>query len=873
MPGGNGNNNGNNGGTDNGSDDDDVIDATENRINGGDGDDTITGTDGADRINAGDGNDVITGGAGNDTIYGNDGNDTAIFSGDIRDYSFSDGKGNSFIVDGDDGIDTLKHIDTLVFDNYTLNLDGSNNAALIDDHAVTVSEDGDGTVNLLSGAWDYENDSLTVTSVSAGTLSGSNLTYDAADSFDYLAVGETAEVVVDYTVSDGIDTSAATVTVTITGENDGPIAVNDSDTTGENTAIIVDVLANDTDVDLSDTHTVDSVSINSGDGTVSIVGGQVQYDPGTDYDYLAIGETAEVELAYTMSDNNGGTSDAIVTLTITGENDAPELAGGGSGSVTQVAVEADSGEAGPLVFTVEQYTGYQSNSLADLQNYAANNTANYTAETDVIDFTDDPAGFSGEIPGSSPWPAADATGASGTGGINDIFFARITTDFSVANGDTYTFRTYNDDGVFLMVDGQLIISDTGYHPEAPFEGSITLAPGAHTIELFFYEYGGEASLELSVRDSSGEYQLLGAVGGLAEPADPELTDSGTLDFTDADLSDSHTVSIEATGSNYLGTFSAFVSDPSEGDGSGEVTWDFAVNNSAIASLGEGESLVQTYDVTVTDENGAETTETVIITLMGTNDDPVASGVGTTGTVTEDSGAGQVAAGTVEATDVDASDELVWSGDAVGSYGSLTVDADGNWEYTLDNDNADVQALDAASDPLLDTFTLTVSDGFSTTTEEVTLTINGADEAAVPEISEGNLEAGGSAVGSVAQAGFYNSANPDHSDFWYVQLEAGTVVTIQVDRIEAALDPALFVFQGAIDDPLDHFGTSIDFGSEAGYIGFADDEIPHAGPFGDPLFTFTVPETGLYTLIVTNYLSGGDHGGDFEFDYQISVDVV
>lgn len=873
MPGGNGNNNGNNGGTNNGSDDDDVIDATENRINGGDGDDTILGTDEADRINAGDGDDVITGGAGNDTIYGNDGNDTAIFSGDIRDYSFSDGKGNAFIVDGDDGVDTLKHIDTLVFDNYTLNLDGSNNAALIDNHAVTVSEDGDGTVDLLSGAWDYEDDALTVTSTSAGTLDGSNLTFDAAGSFDYLAVGETAEVTVDYTVSDGTDTSNGTVTVTVTGENDGPVAADDSATTGENTAIMVDVLANDTDVDLSDTHTVDSVSVSSGGGTAAIVDGQVQWDPGSDYDYLAVGESVDVELEYSMSDNNGGSSDASVTITVTGTNDAPELASGGSGSVTAVAVEAGDGEAAPLVFTVEQYTGYQSNVLTSLQNYAANNAADYTAETNVIDFTDDPGGFSGEIPGSSPWPAAEATGASGTSGINDIFFARITTEFSVAEGDTYTFRTYNDDGVFLMVDGQLIISDTGYHPEAPFEGSITLTPGNHTIELFFYEYGGEASLELSVRNSTGEYELLGAIGGIAGPGDTTLTDSGTLDFTDADLSDGHTVSTEAAGTGYLGTFTAYISDPSTGDGSGEITWDFEVDNSALVSLGEGESLVQTYNVTVTDENGDSTTETVTVTLEGTNEAPEASGVGTTGSVTEDSGAGQIAAGTVEATDVDATNELVWSGDAVGSYGSVTVDDDGNWEYTLDNDNAAVQALNADSDPLQDTFTLTVSDGFTTTAEEITLTINGADEPVVPEISEGNLVAGGSAIGSVAQAGFYNSANPDHSDFWYVNLEAGTVVTIRVDRIEAALDPALFVFQGAIDDPLDYFGTSIDFGSEDGYIGFADDQIPHPGPFGDPLFTFTVPETGLYTLIVTNYLSGGDHGGDFEFDYQISVGVA
>ncbi|SDD34547.1 VCBS domain-containing protein [Kordiimonas lacus] len=863
---------GGNGGVDNGTDDDDVIEATENKINGGDGDDVIVGTGNADRVNAGDGDDTVTGGAGDDTLYGNDGSNTAVFSGDVRDYTFEDGRGNAFIVSGDDGTDTLKHFDRLVFDNFTIDLTG-NNAPLVDDHAMTVSEDGDGSLDLLAGAWDYEGDEMTVTGASAGSLDGSSLTYDAAGSFDYLAVGETAEVVVDYTVSDGTDSSAGSVTVTVEGANDGPVAADDAGSTDENTAITMDVLANDTDVDLSDTHTVDSVSVSSGGGTASIVGNQVQWDPGSDYDYLAAGESAVVELSYSMSDNNGGTSDATATITVNGVNDAPEFAGGDSGSVTAVAVEPDAGEAGPLVFTVEQYTGFQSNNLATLQNYAATHAANYVGETEVIDFTDDPGGFAGEIPGSNPWPAAAATGSSGTGGINDVFFARITTDFSVSEADTYTFRTFNDDGVFLMVDGQLIISDTGYHPEAPFEGSIALSPGDHSLELFFFEYGGEASLELSVRDSSGSYELLGAAGGLAGSANALLTDSGTLDFSDADLSDGHSVSVADGGAGYLGTFVATISDPSQGDGSGQVSWDFTVDNDALVALGEGESLTQTYDVTVSDGNGGEATETVTITMVGTNEAPVVSGVGTTGEVTEDSGDGQVATGTVEATDADASDDLDWSGDAVGTYGTLTVDADGNWEYTLDNSNPDVQALDGDSDPLQDVFTLTVSDGISDATEEVMITINGTDEPEIPEISEGNLEAGSSAIGSVAQAGWYNSADPDHSDFWYVALEAGTVVTIQVDRLESALDPALFIFQGVIDDPLATFGTNIDFNSEPGYIGFADDEIWRSdGPFGDPLFTFTVQETGMYTFIVTNYLSGGDHGGDFQFDYQISVDV-
>ena len=152
-----------------GTDNDDilVVVADENKVNGGDGNDIIIGGSGSDRVNAGDGDDVITGGLGDDTIYGNGGFDTAVFSGDIRDYLFSEGKGNSFIVSGPDGVDTLKQVESLQFENLSVSLDGSNNAPLVSDKLLTVTEEGSGTVNLLEDAWDYEGDALHVVDGSA----------------------------------------------------------------------------------------------------------------------------------------------------------------------------------------------------------------------------------------------------------------------------------------------------------------------------------------------------------------------------------------------------------------------------------------------------------------------------------------------------------------------------------------------------------------------------------------------------------------------------------------------------------------------------------------------------------------------------------
>ncbi|MEO0485738.1 MAG: VPLPA-CTERM sorting domain-containing protein [Pseudomonadota bacterium] len=169
-------------------------------------------------------------------------------------------------------------------------------------------------------------------------------------------------------------------------------------------------------------------------------------------------------------------------------------------------------------FTVEQYLNFVDSTptLAEMEAHAANTTADYTTLVDVIDFTDDPNGFAGAIPGSSPWPAETATGQSGTSSsVNNTFMARITAIMNVASPDTFTFRTFNDDGVFVLVDGDLVINDPTYHPEAQFSGQKALQAGAHSIEIFFFENGGEASLEFSIADSSGNFSLDG--GGIVSP--------------------------------------------------------------------------------------------------------------------------------------------------------------------------------------------------------------------------------------------------------------------------------------------------------------------------------------------------------------------
>ena len=84
------------------------------------------------------------------------------------------------------------------------------------------------------------------------------------------------------------------------------------------------LLANDADPE-GDTLTISSVApiVGTTLGSVSLVAGQVLYDPGTAFDHLQVGETATDTFEYTVSDGQGGFDTAIVTVLILGTNDTP----------------------------------------------------------------------------------------------------------------------------------------------------------------------------------------------------------------------------------------------------------------------------------------------------------------------------------------------------------------------------------------------------------------------------------------------------------------------------------------------------------------------------------------------------------------------
>jgi len=228
----------------------------------------------------------------------------------------------------------------------------------------------------------------------------------------------------------------------------------------------------------------------------------------------------------------------------------------------------------------------------------------------------------------------------------------------------------------------------------------------------------------------------GAVTELADGSPDETTGllsaSGTVDFTDADLLDAHTVAVAPAAAGYLGTLSAAVTSP------GQVTWGFDVADGDVEYLGAGESLTQSYTLAIDDGHGGTATQAVTITITGSNDAPVITGGVTGGAVTED--AALAASGALDFGDIDRNDVHGVSATSaasgyVGTFHAVladdsTGDGAGQAAWNFEVSNGDIQYLGAGQN-LTQTYAISVDDGNGgTATQDVTITIAGVNDAPV-----------------------------------------------------------------------------------------------------------------------------------------------
>ncbi len=567
-------------------------------------------------------------------------------------------------------------------------------------------------------------------------------TYTANSDISGLDDGATTTDTFVYTISDGDATTTAELEITITGGTSGnrdPSATNNTNSVNEDASVSAsdgstgttgDVLTNDSDPD-GDTLSVSKIKKNNGSfsnvssGTTNSNGTSVTGTYGTlvigadgSYTYTADQSAADDLDAsdqvtdifvYEVSDGNGGTAEANITITVTGVNDDPNAVND-TDSVNEDASVSKSGTGDDVMnddsdpddddsFTVTQIkhnTGTNSDVSSGTTNsngtsvtgeygtlvIGADGSYTYTADQTKADDLD----LNDNVTDTFVYTITDSQGGTATAdlvitvtGVNDDPVAVNDTD-SVNEDATVTKTTSQDD---VMND------DSDPDDDDTF-----------TVTQIKKNNGSNSNVASGSTYSSNGTSVTGEYGTLVIGADGSYT--YTADQTKAD------------------------------------------------NLDKDQTATDTFVYTITDSNNATATANLVITVTGVNDEPV--GVNDTDSVNEDATVFKKPSEDDvldDDTDLDTSSSLtvtnishsngnsgsVNSGTTydgtgnqagttiIGTYGTLTIGADGSYTYTADQDAAD-NIADGSSE--IDVFTYTVSDGTSTDTATITITVNGVN---------------------------------------------------------------------------------------------------------------------------------------------------
>ena len=377
-------------------------------------DDTLFGTAGRDFIFAGHGDDVIHASLGNDYIFGGRGFDTVVYEGSILDVDISTiGRGffQRTVVEFTDGSgnltrDTLYGIEALEFesDDYTLFLDGRNNAVLAGDDTAATTENAALVIDaatLLANDSEFDGDTISVVSVSATSakgaavsLSGGAVTYEPGALFDALQEGETATDTFTYLVDDGKGgTDTATVTVTITGENDAPVLSIAAAATQDENETPVLLTATATDVDSAEVTFALAAGGDNDLFAIDPATGELRFIAPPDFEAPADVDGDNVyDLVVIARDAQGAEASQGVTITVNDVSEIPTDArinefhydneGGDVGEFIEIRVNAQASVDG---IRVELNNGSNGSLYSTLQISTATKSSDGTYDYYVFD--------------------------------------------------------------------------------------------------------------------------------------------------------------------------------------------------------------------------------------------------------------------------------------------------------------------------------------------------------------------------------------------------------------------------------------------------------------------------------------------------------
>jgi VCBS repeat-containing protein len=585
------------------------------------------------------------------------------------------------------------------------------------------------------------------------------------DDFDFLSKGQTLTLTYTVTVTDNHGGSGQQIIdITITGSDDKPIITMSAGATVTEQPDTILSLSPDiahptvqfTDLDIANVgYTASVLGVSVSGATTGLLPGSLgtaellsffHVDnvtkaagsstgvinttfaaPDLAFDYLAAGEQLIITYAVQLNDGSGGTTTQNVKVTVVGTNDDPiYLSGPESAHLT----EGQHLSSGNLAANGELF--FTDIDLSDTHTVSTSVTASRSG--------------GGAVPLSNATllAALSTTLDDSTGHI----FGDVDWSFSLPNGDV----NFLSGGETLTLTYDISVTDPSLGTAMQVV-NVTILGVNHPVMI---TSGPETASVSELPDTTGSAAL-------------DTTPTGTIAFTDQDISDTHVVAVSVASTTWSGgpaipattlsdlanALATTLSD-STGTGSGGVNWTFSIPDSDLDFLAAGETLTTVYDVKVSDAS-TSAIQTVTVTAVGANDDVtitsgpesgmVAEQPDTTGSPTPDTSS----PGTLSFTDADLNDthqvainldSAVWSAnpffvppqtltDLQTALATTLSDSTGSgagsvgWTFSIPDDDLDFLG---AGETLTTTYDVTVSDAAgSSSTQSVVITATGAED--------------------------------------------------------------------------------------------------------------------------------------------------
>ena len=389
------------------------------------------------------------------------------------------------------------------------------------------------------------------------------------------------------------------------------------------------------------------------------------------FDFLAAGETLTLTYMARVDNNfapNNETTFVPFTIVITGTNDKPTITASG-GEITERI-----GTGNTAVDTVTGTVTFTDPDLTDRPVVSAEISASdpfryYDAEGNDVTATLTAAQLAAILAVQVPLTVVQAAGNSHNGSATWTYsIADSAFDF-IADDETLTLNYVAtvDDGHGGVISTPITVS---------IHGADVVVVGTNDVPTIATTSAAFAELSNANQPNPT---------GSTAPH----TVSGTISFTDVDLTDRPVASAAFTSYTYQNAAHASLTltagqldavdatltvvQAAGNTNNGSADWTYSVPDSAFDFLADGEILTLTYTATVNDGHGGIVTKPLTVTVTGSNDTAAITSAAQIGTITEIAGAHgsstpDTANGTIKFTDVDWTDThavTITRGDRIG----------------------------------------------------------------------------------------------------------------------------------------------------------------------------------------------------------------